>query len=93
LRDAIEQRVAKFRAAADASLPLVRSDDGSRQGVADGRSHPDLYGWSANPDNEQDDCDYEDADPAALSEESGIADQDGLDEQVPFRDWQGVTMA
>jgi len=22
--------------------------------------------------------------------ESGIADQDGLDEQVPFRDWQGV---
>jgi hypothetical protein len=24
--------------------------------------------------------------------ESGIADQDGLDEQVPFRDWQGVEM-
>jgi hypothetical protein len=24
--------------------------------------------------------------------ESGIADQDGLDEQVPFRDWQGVGM-
>jgi hypothetical protein len=24
--------------------------------------------------------------------ESGIADQDGLDEQVPFRDWQGMGM-
>ena len=24
--------------------------------------------------------------------ESGIADQDGLDERVPFRDWQGVGM-
>jgi hypothetical protein len=24
--------------------------------------------------------------------ESGIADQDGLDEQVPFRDWQHVGM-
>ena len=24
--------------------------------------------------------------------ESGIADQDGLDEQVPFRDWQRVGM-
>jgi hypothetical protein len=24
--------------------------------------------------------------------ESGIADQDGLDEQVPFRDWMGVGM-
>jgi hypothetical protein len=23
---------------------------------------------------------------------SGVADQDGLDEQVPFRDWQGVGM-
>jgi hypothetical protein len=23
---------------------------------------------------------------------SGIGDQDGLDEQVPFRDWQGVGM-
>jgi hypothetical protein len=26
------------------------------------------------------------------AESSGIADQDGLDEQVPFRDWQGVGM-
>jgi hypothetical protein len=31
--------------------------------------------------------DYELDDP-----ESGIGDQDGLDEQVPFRDWQGVGM-
>jgi hypothetical protein len=26
------------------------------------------------------------------AELSGIADQDGLDEQVPFRDWQMVGM-
>jgi hypothetical protein len=32
-------------------------------------------------------CDLEQDDS-----ESGIADQDGLDEQVPFRDWQGVGM-
>ena len=30
--------------------------------------------------------------PAEESEASGIADQDGLDEQVPFRDWQMVGM-
>jgi hypothetical protein len=36
--------------------------------------------WGVATDAEQDDS------------ESGIADQDGLDEQVPFRDWQGVGM-
>jgi hypothetical protein len=46
--------------------------------------------FSADP--EQDDADNEDSDPAEESEASGIADQDGLDEQVPFRDWQGVRM-
>jgi hypothetical protein len=44
-------------------------------------------------DYEQDDCDKEDDDPAEESEVSGIGDQDGLDEQVPFRDWQNVGMA
>jgi hypothetical protein len=43
-------------------------------------------------DAEHDDADNEDSDPAEESEASGIADQDGLDEQVPFRDWQGVGM-
>lgn len=43
-------------------------------------------------DAEQDDADDEESDPAELSEESGIGDQDGLDEQVPFRDWQNVGM-
>jgi hypothetical protein len=52
----------------------------------------DLYGWTANNDNELDDCDHEDADPEELSEASGIGDQDGLDEQVPFQDWQNVGM-
>ena len=43
-------------------------------------------------DAEQDDADNEDSDPAEESEPSGIGDQDGLDEQVPFRDWQMVGM-
>jgi len=43
-------------------------------------------------DYEMDDCDKEDADPAEESEASGIGDEDGLDEQVPFRDWQNVGM-
>jgi hypothetical protein len=43
-------------------------------------------------DAEQDDADHEDSDPAEESEASGIGDQDGLDEQVPFRDWQNVGM-
>ena len=43
-------------------------------------------------DAEQDDADNEDSDPTEESEASGIGDQDGLDEQVPFRDWQGVGM-
>jgi len=43
-------------------------------------------------DAEQDDADHEDSDPAEESEASGIADQDGLDEQTPFRDSQGVGM-
>jgi hypothetical protein len=43
-------------------------------------------------DTEQDDADNEDGDPAEESEASGIGDQDGLDEQVPFRGWQMVGM-
>jgi hypothetical protein len=36
--------------------------------------------------------DLEDEHDGAEPDESGIGDQDGLDEQVPFRDWQGVGM-
>jgi hypothetical protein len=54
--------------------------------------NPEIYGWSSGTDNELDHCDYEDSDPAEESEASGIGDQDGLDEQVPFRDWQNVGM-
>jgi hypothetical protein len=43
-------------------------------------------------DAEQDNADKEDSDPAEESEASGIGDYDGLDEQVPFRDWQNVGM-
>jgi hypothetical protein len=47
-----------------------------------GDLHLNQERWAAGSrrDLEQDDA------------ESGIADQDGLDEQVPFRDWQGVGM-
>jgi hypothetical protein len=54
--------------------------------------NPDVYGWSGGTDNELDDCDHEDSDPAEESEASGIGDQDGLDEQVPLRDWQNIGM-
>jgi hypothetical protein len=47
-----------------------------------GDVHFDQERWAAGSrqDFEQDDA------------ESGIGDHDGLDEQVPFRDWQGVGM-
>lgn len=47
-----------------------------------GEQHIDQTQWAAGDrrDLEQDES------------ESGIADQDGLDEQVPFRDWQMVGM-
>jgi hypothetical protein len=40
-------------------------------------------------DAEQDDADNEDCDPAEESEASGIADLDGLLEQIGSPDWQG----
>jgi hypothetical protein len=52
--------------------------------------HETLGGWPVQ-DGEIDD-DREEDDPAEESEPSGIGDHDGLDEQVPFRDWQGVGM-
>jgi hypothetical protein len=36
--------------------------------------------------------DYEGEHDGREPDESGIGDQDGLDEQVPFRDWQHVGM-
>jgi len=60
-------------------------DDGLREPSlgSSGDLHLNQERWAAGSrrDLEQDDA------------ESGIADQDGLDEQVPFRDWQGVGMA
>jgi hypothetical protein len=49
-------------------------------GSLDGQlnQEPRAFGWRR--DLEQDDA------------ETGIADQDGLDEQIPFRDWQHVGM-
>jgi hypothetical protein len=49
-------------------------------GSRDGRDNQQAWAAGGCGDLEQDDG------------ESGIADQDGLDEQVPFRDWQGVGM-
>jgi hypothetical protein len=68
------------------------TDDNGEDSEDDGLSEPSLGSsgdihldqerWAAGDrrDLEQDDG------------ETGIADQDGLDEQVPFRDWQGVGM-
>jgi hypothetical protein len=59
-------------------------DDGLREPSLGsvGEVHVDQRRWAAGDrrDLEQDDG------------ETGIADQDGLDEQVPFRDWQNVGM-
>jgi hypothetical protein len=59
-------------------------DDGLREPSLGslGDHHPNQERWAhgTSRDLEQDDG------------ETGIADQDGLDEQVPFRDWMGVGM-
>jgi hypothetical protein len=50
----------------------------------------ELYGWTAGNDNELDDSDFEDSDPAELSEASGIGDADGIVEQIGQQDWQPI---
>jgi hypothetical protein len=60
-------------------------DDGLSEpslGSLDHDHHPNQEHWAVGGrrDLEQDGA------------ESGIGDQDGLDEQVPFRDWQNVRM-
>jgi len=59
-------------------------DDGLREPSLGslGDHHPNQERWAAgnSRDLEQDDG------------ETGIADQDGLDKQVPFRDWMDVGM-
>jgi hypothetical protein len=34
--------------------------------------NPDVYGWSGGVDNEQDDCDYEDADPDEAKQQPAV---------------------
>jgi hypothetical protein len=59
-------------------------DDGLREpslgSVGDTHFNQERWAAGGRRDLEQDDA------------ESGIADQDGLDEQVPFRDWMMVGM-
>jgi hypothetical protein len=67
----------------DAEQDDADNDDGDRAEPSMGSigdMHLNQEGWAVGDrrDFEQDDA------------ESGIADQDGLDEQVPFRDWQMV---
>jgi hypothetical protein len=59
-------------------------DDGLREPSLGsvGEHHHDQRQWAAGGR----------ADRELDGAESGIADQDGLDEQIPFRDWQGVGM-
>lgn len=80
-------------------------DDGTREpSLGSVERHPSLYCEGRNPTGDQrrwaaggaldleaehDGCEPgEDDEPDA----SGIGDQDGLDEQVPFQDWQHVGM-
>jgi hypothetical protein len=68
------------------------TDDNGEDNEGDGLTEPSL-GSSGDLHLNQERwaigsrCDLEQDDG-----ETGIADQDGLDEQVPFRDWQGVGM-
>ena len=105
-RDEID-RLIRFLDETDNHMELEDSIDDNPQGEG-GDDEPSLgsfdrmadqsKAWTSRDpmaamrDGEQDDCDHEDSDPAEESEASGIGDQDGLDEQVPFRDWQGVGM-
>ena len=66
------------------NLPLDNEDaDPAEPSLGSvGDVHFDQARWA---DGNRGDLEQDDA-------ESGIADQDGLDEQVPFRDWQNVGM-
>ena len=59
-------------------------DDGLREPSLGslGDHHPNQERWAVGNSR---DLEIDDG-------ESGVADQDGLDEQVPFRDWMGVGM-
>jgi len=64
----------------DTDAELDTADDEPSLGSLDYHHSQDQWAASRRRDLEQDDA------------ESGIGDQDGLDEQVPFRDWQNVGM-
>jgi hypothetical protein len=61
---------------------LLEGDPAEPSLGSSGDVHLDQTRWAAGGRR---DLELDDA-------ESGIADQDGLDEQVPFRDWQMVGM-
>jgi hypothetical protein len=85
-RDEID-RLIRFLDDTDNHMELEPDDEGDDADAEPslgslGDHHPNQERWAAgnSRDLEQDDG------------ETGIADQDGLDEQVPFRDWMGVGM-
>jgi hypothetical protein len=104
-RDEID-RLIRFIDKTDDYVSRELEDDDDREKVGDeepslgsfDRMTDQSKAWLQRGDNchstdaEQDNADHEDSDPAEESEASGIGDQDGLDEQVPFRDWQNVGM-
>ena len=58
----------------------------------DAESEPSLGSLGDHHVNQERWADGDGRDLEQDDSETGIADQDGLDEQVPFRDWQGVGM-
>jgi hypothetical protein len=59
---------------------LDKSDDEPAMGALEGHTDQSQWGQGSRSDREAD------------GSESGIGDQDGLDEQVPFIDWQNIGM-
>ena len=86
-RDEID-RLIQFLDDTDRHMELEPDDEAEDDGLAEpslgslGDHHPNQERWAVGNSR---DLEIDDG-------ETGIADQDGLDEQVPFRDWQGVGM-
>jgi hypothetical protein len=105
LRNEARQEITRLISFLDQSDDYVTTeleDDDDREQVGD--EEPSLGSFDRMVNQEksyrQGDCDIDcelddsdrEEDDAAEESDTGVGDQDGLDEQVPFRDWQGVGM-
>lgn len=97
-RDEID-RLIRFLDQTDNHMELEPEDEGDDSEIEDddpaehdGLSEPSLGSFEGHDDQRVSWKAGNRSDRELDAAESGIGDQDGLDEQVPFRDWQGVGM-